>query len=1200
MAPTTTNGRPTIGVLAGWQFYWNATPLSYLNPIYRGVRLAAAELGCNLLLGCGMGASAAIADLPRPAWPEPAPESESDFVPIGPWNSDGLIVVNPTLSQKRSDYVQKVMAAAHPVVFIGSGEPGPTILADNTGGILQAMRHLAEHGHQHIAFIAGSPEDMDGDSGDRLRAYQSALLAFNLVDDPRLVAFGRHTFRAGYSALKQIAGSGVHFSAVLASNDESALGAIKALEEAGHSVPDDMAVIGFDDRPESPVQKPALSSVHVPLFGMGYKAVALLLQRMDGQAGEAERIHVPTRLIARESCGCGRSAVLADVLDAAASEIGGREPDEPNSRLIQRMAASILAETEGLSEDEVSTLCQQLLGTFLDSVAQEDTTAFLRTLDRILRHAISGGDDAHLWQVAISVMRAELPGLLEPDASQAAQKLARELLSQARTTVSAAMRQQHRQHMVDQEWMSDRVSRLTAYLLNALDETQIYEILARHLPDLGIDMAWVALLQPEGDDPVAWSQLRSVTSPAQDEIRFASRNFPPQDWIADETPFSIALLPLASSRGPTGYVALGTSHLELNGAIAQQLTAALNTAQLYREATEGRRLAEEANLLKSRFLSTVSHELRTPLNLIVGLSGLLLQQSNKGAAPLAEPLQQDIQRIYANAQHLGGLIGDVLDLASSDAGQLRLTREPVNLSQALQGVAETGQKMATDKGLAWRAILPDSGPWVWGDPVRLRQVVLNLISNAIKFTDQGEVTLTVMAEGDSVSIVVGDTGLGILPDEQPAIFDEFRRSERSVTRGYRGLGLGLAICQRLVALHDGTISLHSTGREGEGSSFRVALPTMIAPVAPQPRRIEPALIEQRVLVLVPPNGSSYRLRKHLAQRGFETLVEQIDAAQTWISQLIAAPPIAVVLDISEVPDFGWDALKTIKSNPSTRDIPVLFYAAAQNSGALLEFDYLTKPIEMTELTRALDQHWLAPTADRPTRSFLVVDDDPDTLAMHARIVQAHSPGSRVLTARNGREALELVEQTPIDLVLLDLLMPGMDGFAVLEAMQERENTRNIPIIVITGQVLTETEMARLNQGVAKVLGKGIYGADETLAHLDAALERQPKLGSEARWLVRRAMVYIFNHYAEPVSREDLARHVGLSSDHLTYCFRQELGMPPITYLNRYRIALAKHLLKETDKSITEIALDVGFTDSGYFSRVFRRETSMSPSAYRRD
>jgi YesN/AraC family two-component response regulator len=276
----------------------------------------------------------------------------------------------------------------------------------------------------------------------------------------------------------------------------------------------------------------------------------------------------------------------------------------------------------------------------------------------------------------------------------------------------------------------------------------------------------------------------------------------------------------------------------------------------------------------------------------------------------------------------------------------------------------------------------------------------------------------------------------------------------------------------------------------------------------------------------------------------------------------------------------------------------MFCSLSPNGGSVLEFDYLTKPIELTELTRALDQQWLAPGADRDFNTILVVDDDPGTLEMHARIVQAQSPSHRVLKARNGLEALDMLQREPLDLVLLDLMMPGLDGFGVLEAMRSRDATRDVAVIVLTGQVLTENDMARLNHGVATVLSKGLFSPEETLAHVDAALERNRELSQQAQGLVRQAMAYIHEHYAESISRTDLAEHVALNEDYLTACFRRELGVTPITYINRFRVNQAQQLLLDTDKSVTEIALDVGFSDSGYFSRVFRREVGLSPTDYR--
>jgi signal transduction histidine kinase/AraC-like DNA-binding protein len=650
------------------------------------------------------------------------------------------------------------------------------------------------------------------------------------------------------------------------------------------------------------------------------------------------------------------------------------------------------------------------------------------------------------------------------------------------------MQRQYRNYVLHERWTSSRLSLLTDRLLDALDETQIHEILAKHLPDLGIQTAMLATFEAKEDDLVAWSNIRNIMNVDQPAVRFRSREFPPQDLFHEGHPFQLTLIPLMAHDGQLGYMVFGTEQLDLYGSIVQQLGGAFNTARLYRQAVEDRQLAEEANRLKSRFLSTISHELRTPLNLIVGLSGILLREGEEGDSPLPEPVQRDVERIQAYAQHLGGLIGDVLDLATSDAGQLRLNKDFVNLGDALRLVSESGLQLAADKGLSWSASIPEHGVWVRGDPTRLRQVALNLVNNAIKFTTSGEISLKVETSNNKVTVLVHDTGLGIPVEDQELIFSEFNRSERSIQLGYKGLGLGLAICKRLVELHDGTIDVKSTGKVGDGSTFFFMLPTV------QPSE-EPA---------------------------------------TDMGELGSEEPI--------VTDENGSTAFTI----------------------------------------------------------LVVDNEPNTLDLHTRIVRSHSLSNRVLKARNGQEALETLEREAIDLVLLDLQMPEMDGFAVLEKMRANARTKNTPVIVVTGQALTEAEMARLNRGVASVLEKGLFNLDETVAHISLALERKHRLSGEAQRLVRKAMAYIHEHFADPITRREIAQHVSIAEDYLTFCFRQELGTTPIKYLQRYRINRAKGLLQESANSITEIARLVGFSDSGYFSRIFHRETGVSPEAFRRN
>jgi YesN/AraC family two-component response regulator len=227
----------------------------------------------------------------------------------------------------------------------------------------------------------------------------------------------------------------------------------------------------------------------------------------------------------------------------------------------------------------------------------------------------------------------------------------------------------------------------------------------------------------------------------------------------------------------------------------------------------------------------------------------------------------------------------------------------------------------------------------------------------------------------------------------------------------------------------------------------------------------------------------------------------------------------------------------------------------------------------------------------------VVDDDPAILDFHSRLVR--QIGCEATTARNGREALESVERTRPDLILLDLMMPEMDGFAVLDALQSREALRNIPVIILTAHVLSESDLERCNRGVAAILSKGLFSAAETLDHIEAVLARQRTLGRATQQLVRLATACIHSRYAEAITREDIARQVGISADYLTDCFRKELGITPMTYLRRFRIHRARELLETTDQSIMQIALQTGFSDGAYFTRTFQREVGMTPRAYRR-
>jgi YesN/AraC family two-component response regulator len=265
-----------------------------------------------------------------------------------------------------------------------------------------------------------------------------------------------------------------------------------------------------------------------------------------------------------------------------------------------------------------------------------------------------------------------------------------------------------------------------------------------------------------------------------------------------------------------------------------------------------------------------------------------------------------------------------------------------------------------------------------------------------------------------------------------------------------------------------------------------------------------------------------------------------------------------------------------------------------DQGQILELNYLHKPLQLEQLAKELER---IGESRAQKQTVLVVDDDPGILDMHSRLVE--QTGRQAVTARNGREALNLIEGQIPDLVLLDLTMPEMDGFAVLDELRTRESTRDIPVIILTARLLSDADLERCNRGVATILGKGLFSAEETLGHLEAALARQHTLNRATQYLIRKAMAYIHTHFSEALNREEITKHVGISADYLTDCFRQELGITPSAYIRRYRIRQACELLRNTDQSITQIALAVGFSDGAHFTRTFQRELNMTPRAYRR-
>jgi signal transduction histidine kinase/CheY-like chemotaxis protein len=485
---------------------------------------------------------------------------------------------------------------------------------------------------------------------------------------------------------------------------------------------------------------------------------------------------------------------------------------------------------------------------------------------------------------------------------------------------------------------------------------------------------------------------------------------------------------------------------------------------------------EEASRMKSQFLANMSHELRTPLNSIIGYTELVLN----GTYGALNDVQHDrLSKVVRNGHNLLALINDVLDLNRIEAGHVALDRRELDTAALLEHVLITIEPLAAHKGL--RIVRDfDGAPPLYADETRIHQIVTNILANAIKFTDQGSVTIRARAENSMVQLVIADTGIGIAPDQRDAVFAEFQQVDNSSTRRYEGTGLGMAITKRLVELHGGTIGLDST--PGQGTTFYVNLPGIhtpqvlaIAPAGPQ--------IARTVLVIDDHAEAVEMLSDTLGSAGYRVLHAQ--SGSEGLARARQLGPDLITLDVMMPGMDGWQVLRALKGDPTTRDIPVVMVSIVDNRPLALDLgaaDALTKPVDQQSLVAVLGQTLRRPQADHPV---LVVDDMPDDRRLLVDMLQRS--GYPVHAVSGGADALTwLAHHTP-SLVLLDLMMPAISGFDVLAHIRSDDRLAALPVIVITAKSLTPDEADYLAQRRADLVQKGFAGPDALLRAVQHAL-----------------------------------------------------------------------------------------------------------------
>src|ERR1700738_2860334 len=493
-------------------------------------------------------------------------------------------------------------------------------------------------------------------------------------------------------------------------------------------------------------------------------------------------------------------------------------------------------------------------------------------------------------------------------------------------------------------------------------------------------------------------------------------------------------------------------------------------ADLVQRLQIAREMAEQANRTKSTFLANMSHELRTPLNAIIGLTDMLVNNAPRfGTEKALEPLR----RVHRAGTHLLGLINQVLDLSKIEAGKLELNVESVSIAPLVEEVIGTARPLAEQNKNTLSAECPRDLPPIEADAMRLRQIILNLLSNACKFTKAGDVKLQVttpVREGRQfVEIAVIDTGIGMTAEQMSRLFEEFSQVDASTARQYGGTGLGLAITRRLCQMMGGDVTVAS--EPGKGSTFTVRLPFAAGRLAYEPATPagEAVVTEPgRDYVLVIDDDATARdlIADYLGQAGF-TVITAAGGGEG-LKRAKEYHPIAITLDVI-MPDIdGWTVLAALRGDPELADIPTIMATILDEQWhgmTLGAVGYLTKPIDRKKLVDLIAKY-RRPSG--PTRVLIIEDD----ATQRERIRSWLEPQNwSLIEADNGRVALDRLSECIADVILLDLMMPEMDGFQFVAEMQKHPMWIQIPIIVVTARDLTVEDHARLNSGIEVVLRK---------------------------------------------------------------------------------------------------------------------------------
>jgi DNA-binding LacI/PurR family transcriptional regulator/signal transduction histidine kinase len=699
-------------------------------------------------------------------------------------NVDGLLIwaniLSHTLDQNGLEtFCQRYSPI--PIISMGMVLPSfPSIRIDMRSGMRKLLSHLIEdHGRRKIAFIRGLAASQDAE--ERYQAYIETLEHYNIPLDPDLIVSGDFRRFSGMAAITQLSESHhMGFDALVSANDNMAIGAMQALQAQGLRIPEDVIVAGFDDIEETRAIAPTLTSVRAPWHLLGSRSVDLVLSKLADER-LPNQILLETELVCRQSCGCQQIAAFGSETISIISFPGissekNTLPDVSSSPDVRAEMEGILSQSAPIRDLE-QAWSGRLIDDFLAAVRLKDDLpgTFIQTLGEALSQ-IPSGTEIIEWQEVLNIIRSKVHLLFQ---SKDEIIKAHELLENGYRLVGEMAHRQQLNQRLEAVNQTNRLNRIVQTMATSYDIETLMKLLSLELPGLGIQSCFLSLYDEKGENP-AWSRLilaftgKEHLPLSKNGVRFPTRQLIPPGLLPKDRLIAFDVEALYFQEDQIGFVMfeIGPRDGDIYATLRGHLSSALKSAELVQVALEAEAKAIKSDQLKTHLLANVSHELRTPLNIILGLSQTALSSPNPYGIDLPAQLIKDLGYINDSGEHLIRLINDLLDMSRAEIGELDLCYEPVSPRALVKEVFDTFTEASIGKHKEVELLLdvPDHLPVLHADPVRMRQILLNLLSNALKFTKKGTIILGAEVQLPHIHFWVSDTGAGISPELQERIF----------------------------------------------------------------------------------------------------------------------------------------------------------------------------------------------------------------------------------------------------------------------------------------------------------------------------------------------------------------------------------------------------------------------------------------------